>query len=154
MNWCHVLQCVDPDLNKDIKVQSTLCIIGDQNPSWYDQQNFASIDVTLNALIARFTTKQMILKMLCIFLVRYALWDSNAIVFDEPGWNQKFCINASPWKVSKKKKLKYGLRFWTPMVWAFMPWRNIEICRHLHLVQTHKSSLSIMGPHIFQIKLC
>ena len=31
--------------------------------------------------------------------------------------------------------------------------RDIGICRCMDLVQTHKCSLLIMGPHIFQIKL-
>ena len=32
--------------------------------------------------------------------------------------------------------------------------RDIGICRWMNLVQTHKCSLLIMGPYIFQIKLC
>ena len=32
--------------------------------------------------------------------------------------------------------------------------RDIGICRCMDLVQTHKCSLLIMGPNIFQIKLC
>ena len=32
--------------------------------------------------------------------------------------------------------------------------RDIGICRHMNLVQTHKYSFLIMGPHIFKRKLC
>ena len=32
--------------------------------------------------------------------------------------------------------------------------RDMGICRHMNLVHTHKCSTSIMGPHIFEIKLC
>ena len=32
--------------------------------------------------------------------------------------------------------------------------RDIGICRHMNLVQTHKCSFSVMGPHIFKVMLC
>ena len=44
------------------------------------------------------------------------------------------------------------VRSWE-MIWKYLC-RDIGICRHMNLVQTHKCSFLIMGLHIFQIKLC
>ena len=64
--------------------------------------------------------------MLCIYLqVRSAIGDSNGVVFDEPGRDQKFCNNllstycASPWKVSRKEEAEVWIKILDPYGMSF-----------------------------------
>ena len=69
-------------------------------------------------------------------------------------------VHFFPWLIMISSKFKiYAGRSLCCIQFGFQNWwctgyfgtrgRDIGICRHMNLVQTHKCSFSIMGPHIY-----